>query len=115
MTTQNTIPPNVGSNLIGMLIDAGQASAAELRDRISNVRFAPSEIAVQKKCECIHFDFDGATYLGELRGRNRDLCITPGDGELPANRAIAGRVLMDGHATKIEPPAQAAQVKKPRP
>lgn len=70
-----TMPPNQGSKLIGMLIDTAQASAAGLRDRVSNVRVTPLEI--EKNCECIYFDFDGETHLGELRGRNRDLCVTP--------------------------------------
>ena len=48
--SQAALPPNAGSNLISMLIDAGQASAAQLRDHVSNVREAPLDIAIEKKC-----------------------------------------------------------------
>lgn len=94
------IPPNIGSNLIGMLIDTAQASAADLRERVSNVRYASSDMAEQKKCECILFDFEGETYLGELRGRNKDLCIDTINPNSATSRAIAARVMLDGNATK---------------
>lgn len=99
---QTAFPPNNGSNLIGMLIDAGQASAEGLRNRVSNVRDAPIETVIEKNCECIYFDFDGQTYLGELRGRNRDLCIDPRNAEAEINRSIAVRVLLDRNAASLE-------------
>lgn len=92
----------MGSNLIGMLIDAAQASTEGLRSRISNVRDAPIDTAIENKCECIYFEFDRKTYLGELRGRNRDLCIDPRNPEAEANRAIAVRVLLDQNASLLE-------------
>ena len=97
----NCLPPNQGSNLIGMLLDTSNEAAEGLRNRVSNVHFAPAEIAIDKNCECIYFTFDDATYLGELRGRNRDLCITPGNRESESNKAIAVRVLLDRNATKL--------------
>lgn len=54
----NTIPKNKGGDLIDMLLNAASQSAADLRKRISNVRDAPLDIAIEKNCECIHFDFD---------------------------------------------------------
>ncbi|OLP04497.1 hypothetical protein [Rhodoferax antarcticus] len=94
--------PNAGLALVGMLIDAAHASVDELKDRISNVRDAPLDVAVEKNCECIYFDLDGVTHLGELRGRNRDFCITLPDRDSAVNKAIACRVFLDRHATKIE-------------
>ena len=111
---QPEIPPNVGSNLIGMLIDAGQASAAQLRDHVSNVREAPLDLATEKKCECIYFDFDGETHLGELRGRNRDLCIDVRNPDAETNRAIAVRVLLDGNATKVADTESDKNIERPR-
>lgn len=102
MMNQDKLPPNRGTDLIGMLAGAAAMSAAELRDRIANVRLAPSDIAIKNGCECIHFDFDGQAYFGALRGRNRDLCIDTGDPQSSANRAIAVRVLLDGNASKCE-------------
>lgn len=99
---QTTMPPNKGSALIGMLIDTAQASTEGLRNRVSNVRDAPIETAIEKKCECIYFDFGGNTYLGELRGRNRDLCIDTRNPEAEANRAIAVRVFLDRNASLIK-------------
>lgn len=96
-----TLPPNVGSNLIGMLIDTALSAAAELRDQISNVRYAPIDIAIEKKCECIYFDFSGTTYVGELRGRNRDICIDVSNPASEVNRALAVRVLLDRESTKL--------------
>lgn len=100
--SKEPMPPNMGSNLIGMLIDGAQESAEGLRDRISNVRSAPIDTAIVKNCECIHFDFDGKAYLGELRGRNRDLCIDPHNPESDPNRAIAARVLLDQNASILQ-------------
>lgn len=99
--TSVTMPPNVGSNLIGMLLDVANAAATELRDRVTSVRLAPMEIAIERNCECINFDFDGQSHLGELRGRNRDICIDTKDTEAQANRALAVRVMLDRHATKV--------------
>lgn len=100
MTTDG-LPPNHGSNLVDMLIDTAKASAEDLRKRVSFVRLAPIDIAVEKNCECIYFDFDGVTYLGELRGRNRDFCISSAS-ESEGNKGIAVRVLLDRHATKLD-------------
>jgi hypothetical protein len=99
MLTQTDIPPNVGSNLVGMLLDTAYASMAHLRSRISNVRYASSDIAVEKNCECINFEFDGATWLGELRGRNRDLMLSLANAEV--DKALALRVMLDACAQKV--------------
>lgn len=96
--TELQLPPNQGSNLVEMLCAAASASIDTLHSRVTNVRLAPSQIAVDKKCECILFDFDDNLFLGELRGRNRDLCVNANDTVSAVNRAIAVRVLLDGHA-----------------
>lgn len=101
MLNQHFVFQDQGSSLVGMLLNAASASCADLRLRVSNVRDAPIAIAVEQNCECIYFDFDAETYLGELRGRNRDLCIDPRDPESEANKAIAVRVFLDRNATKI--------------
>lgn len=112
--SQAALPPNAGSNLISMLIDAGQASSAQLRDHVSNVREAPLDIVIEKKCECIYFDLDGGTHLGELRGRNRDLCIDARNPDAETNRAIAVRVLLDGNATKVADTESDKNIERPR-
>lgn len=99
--TPDNMPPNAGSNLIEMLIDAARASGDELRSRISNVRFAPLCDAVARNNECILFEFDGNTYFGELKGRNRTLYIDSRNPDADANRAIAARVLLDNDATNL--------------
>ena len=108
MVKPNPMATNAGAALVGMLIGVGQAAAQDLRDRVSNVRDAPLATDIEKKCFCIYFDFDGKTYLGELRERNRDLCIYPFETEHLSNRAIATRVLIDGHATELTGPALAS-------
>jgi hypothetical protein len=102
----NTHPSstNAGLRLIGMLFDAAQSSADELRDRVSQVSDAPLDIAIEQNCECIMFMFDGKPYLGALRGRNRNLCIDPSRPESVTNRAIAVRVLLDGCAIALQSP-----------
>lgn len=96
----NTLPQNRGIQLIAMLVDAGNASTVELRQRISNVRLAPLGTAIAKKCECIHFEMDGTPYLGELRGRNRDLVVGVNP-DSETNRSIALRVYLDQGATPL--------------
>jgi len=98
----DTLPPNMGSEVVGMLIDAAHESIDGLRKRVSNVRDVPIALAIQNNCECIYFDFDGQTYLGELRGRNRDLCIDSRNTEAESNRAIAVRVLLDRNAAPVK-------------
>ena len=95
------IPPNVGSNLVEMLIDAGLDSVESMRNRISNVVDAPLDLCIVKGCTCIEFEMDGKKYFGELRGRNRDYCIDPKAPNALANRGIALRVFLDGDATRI--------------
>jgi len=96
----NTLPHNHGVQLIALLVDAGNASTADLRQRISNVRLAPLDTAIAKNCECIHFEMDGTSYLGELRGRNRDLVVDDNPTSEP-NRSIALRVYLDQGATPL--------------
>lgn len=102
MLNQHFISQNQGSALVGMLLNAALASCADLRHRVANVRYAPMATAVEKNCDCINFDFDAETYLGELRGRNRDLCIDTRNPEAEANRAIAVRVLLDRNASLLK-------------
>lgn len=94
--------PNLGNQLIGMLIDTAQQSVDALRNRVSNVRLAPLQIGIDRGCECILFEMDGKTFIGEMRGRNRDLCIDLQNRECEVNRAIALRVLLDRHATPFD-------------
>ncbi len=98
---KTTMPPNLGSDLVNMLVGTARASAEALRERVSNVRYAPVQSTVFKKCECIYFEFDGKTHVGELRGRNRDVCIDMTNPESEANKALAVRVLLDKHASLL--------------
>jgi hypothetical protein len=94
---------NKGIDLLVALANAGQASTAALRERVTNVRYAPLEHASKHKCECIYFEFDGHAHLGELRGRNRDLCIDMTNPNAEANKAIALRVMLDQHHFQLTP------------
>lgn len=100
---QTGIPPNSGSAMVTMLLTAAAESMEGLRDRISNVHDAPLAMVWERRYECFYFDVDGQTYLGELRGRNRDLCINPNDRDSQANKAIALRVLLDRDANPVIP------------
>lgn len=61
-------------------------SLAELRERISDVRYEGEGVA---------FTFDGRAYVGALRARNRDLILT---GSRQADAAVSLRSLLDGDA-----------------
>lgn len=79
--------------IVSEMIKTAGKSVDELKDRISNVRFAPYEEG--QKNNRILFDLDGQTHVGELRGRNRDLVIGSGEAQ---DKAIAARALLDGDA-----------------
>ena len=83
------IPPIVSS-----LLQAAQDSATEARAKISNVKYAP--YSAGDKYTKIQFDFAGVVYVGELKGRNRDLCIALDGGE--ADKSVALRCMLDGGA-----------------
>lgn len=99
--TQTTMPPNLGCDMLDILIQTASTSMNELRARISDVTDAPLQVAIEKNCECIQFMFDGKSYLGELRGRNRYLCIDPVNAQSEMNRAIALRVMLDRNAAPL--------------
>ncbi len=91
--------------IVSSMIDAAQKSVDNLKSAITNVK--PAGISDDEKYILISFEIipnDGlkfhtaGKYIGELRGRNRDLCV--GFGE-EGDKAIAARVLIDGHARKI--------------
>lgn len=84
MKAPHTTTPPAG-NRWPDLID----SLVTLRSQISGVKYAP--IGEQGE-DRITFTLRGQTYVGTLRGRNRDLCLGFGD---EADRAIAVRVLLD--------------------
>lgn len=79
-------PPTITEELI----DAGQKSVEQFRSRISNVKYTEDGIS---------FDLDGKPMVGRLEGRNRDLVL--GSSE-EADRAIAARVYLDGHAEAVK-------------
>jgi hypothetical protein len=82
---------------------AGAAkSCEELRESIVNVKFAG--FADDYSCERFTFEviagqFKPGKFMGELKGRNADLCLGHGEEQ---DKAIAARVLIDGHAKRIE-------------
>jgi hypothetical protein len=82
------------STLLALLLGAADESAAQLRERITEVSHAglDDEMTLQK----IAFKLDGVAYVGVLRGRNADLCMGFGSEN---DRGIAARVLIDGDAT----------------
>ena len=80
--------------LIGAMLDAAAESTAQLRARISNVRWDHRGLR-----DGIAFDLDGATYHADLRGRNRDVLIGYG---AEHDASIALRCLLDGDA-QVQP------------
>lgn len=80
------------NNLVSLLIETAQQSAENLKSEISDVKLAP--YVSGQTCEKIQFTFRGERYVGELKGRNRDLLIGFGTEQ---DKAIALRVIIDGH------------------
>jgi hypothetical protein len=83
--------------IVGALLTAARDSANALGARVANVKYT---ITTSDAVESIQFDFDGKLHIGELRGRNRNLVVGFGD---DADKAIAIRVLLDGHAKQVSP------------
>lgn len=67
----------------------------ELRDEFSGVRWASVE---ENEGDCIEFTLRGKQYIGELKGRNAGLVMTPDPDQ---RAAVALRVLLDGCARQI--------------
>lgn len=70
-------------------INAANESMQELREEIHEVQYYG---------DGIRFIFRGMPFQGVLKGRNTDLILGVGKDQ---DRAIALRVLLDGHATQI--------------
>lgn len=83
--TSVAVPP-----MVREMIGAATASAAALRDRVSQVRWAPTDVANNG----ITFLFDGKPMVAELRGRNADAVLRGKDAE--SDRALAVRTMLDG-------------------
>jgi len=97
------VPP-----IVREMVGAATASAAALRERVTDVRYAPTDGATNN----ITFKFDGKPMIGELRGRNADAVLRGKDAE--GDRALAVRVLLDGDATPAAAPTLAERVKQRR-
>ncbi len=97
------VPP-----IVREMVGAATASAAALRERVTDVRYAPTDGATNN----ITFKFDGKPMIGELRGRNADAVLRGKDAE--GDRALAVRVLLDGDATPAAAPTLSERVKQRR-
>jgi hypothetical protein len=84
----NSATPDIAS--------AMRQSVEEASKRITNVKYA--KFAKNQKYEMIQFEFDGATFLSELKGRNRDLAIGFG---INSDRLIAARTIIDGDSKQV--------------
>jgi hypothetical protein len=82
--------------IVKEMIDAANQSVADLRERITDAKYAGFD--PEMKFELISFKLDGEAYLGKLAGRNKDLCLDFG---MDHDKAIAVRVFLDGDANKI--------------
>lgn len=78
--------------IVSEMFSALAESVDALKERISNVRLA---VYSGENFETITFDLDGKSYIGNLKGRNAELCIGHGKA---SDKAIAARVLLDGDA-----------------
>jgi hypothetical protein len=76
------------------LLAAGH-STAELSRKISKVNYAPYKNG--DEFSKIIFTLNGENYIGELKGRNRNLVLM---GLEMVDQAIACRVFLDGDAVK---------------
>lgn len=82
------------SPIIPALLETAQDSVDEMRAKVSNVKFAPYTHA--DKYTKFSFDFSGVSYVGELKGRNVDLCLALDGGA--GDKSVALRCLLDGDA-----------------
>jgi hypothetical protein len=80
--------------LVGELNNTVLDSVAQMRGRISNVRYGK----VENDQNVILFSFDGIPHKGILRGRNNDLVLGFGAEQ---DKAIALRVFLDGNSEKL--------------
>ena len=96
------VPP-----IVKEMIGAVQKSTAELRNRITNVKYGSAE-----RNE-ITFDFDGKPHVGTLKGRNADLVLSGKNTQ--GDRAVALRTLLDGDAKPVEAKAEPVHVEPSKP
>lgn len=88
--------------IVSEMLAGAVRSCEELRESIINVKFAgfaPDYSCEQFTFEVVGGSFKPGKFIGELRGRNADFCL--GHSEA-ADKTIAARVLIDGHAKRIE-------------
>lgn len=85
--------------IVGEMIQAGRDAVADIRSRISDVKYGPLEN--EGETETIEFNLDGVRYRAPMTGRNRDLLLGFGADK---DAGVAARVLLDGVANPIEEP-----------
>lgn len=83
------------SDIVMGMINASIDSVAELRAKVSDVKWGP----VESNHDTIFFSLDGVRYRGRLTGRNADWLVC-GDGR-ESDKALAIRVLLDKCAQPI--------------
>lgn len=83
-------------SIVSSMLLAAKQSAADLSKKISKVNYAPYKNG--DKFSKIIFTLNGENYIGELKGRNRNLVLM---GLEMVDQAIACRVFLDGDAVKI--------------
>lgn len=89
------------SVIVSEMLEGGRQSSEDLRKSIKNVKFAG--FSFDYSCELISFEIVAGThkagkFIGEMRGRNADLVLGY---DAEGDKAIAARVLLDGHAKRI--------------
>jgi hypothetical protein len=90
------------------MVGAATASASALRERVTEVRYAPTD----GKTNDIEFKFDGKPMSGSLRGRNADAVLRGKDAE--GDRALAVRTMLDGDARPANDTAAKLQARQDR-
>lgn len=87
--------PHLVPAVVKELLGAAAASAARLRQRVSQVRLGP----IEGDLATILFSFDEQPMQGYLRGRNKDAFVY-GDGR-ESDMSWAVRVMLDGDAVMV--------------
>ena len=95
------VPP-----LVTGMIQAATDSASSVKDRITNVRYAPTDGATNS----ILFDLDGKPMSAVLRGRNADAVLMGNNAE--SDKGWAARALLDGDAQESKPPKKQNALQK---
>lgn len=83
--------------IVSEILKTAQNSANKLRERISDVKYCVYRVGDQYSK--IEFILDGNKWIGELKGRNESFCLSLNDAK--ADKGLALRVFLDGHANKI--------------